>query len=209
MRVRTYCFPGVLRGLPGPRLATTPTIRPRRSLSSPGVMSIAKYSRAVEADQPDVDEPPGSADELARLSPRPKPKNILRRRGTAHALPQSVAMDPRTRLAAGAAEPPSRPAVAGSPARAAPAPAPRLEPPPVRAAPRQPSQSGAELGPILAAIVAFLAKFKAILLLLPKLKLLHHRGHDAGLGRRLRFVLRAGRSRSASSCCCSSTRWGT
>src|SRR5690349_16127024 len=30
-------FPGVLRGLPGPRLATTPTSRPRRSLSSPGV----------------------------------------------------------------------------------------------------------------------------------------------------------------------------
>src|ERR1700749_3895827 len=30
-------FPGVLRGLPGPRLATTPTNRPRRSLSSPGV----------------------------------------------------------------------------------------------------------------------------------------------------------------------------
>ena len=29
-------FPGVLRGRPGPRLATTPTNRPRRSLSSPG-----------------------------------------------------------------------------------------------------------------------------------------------------------------------------
>jgi hypothetical protein len=29
-------FPGVLRGLPGPRLATTPAKRPRRSLSSPG-----------------------------------------------------------------------------------------------------------------------------------------------------------------------------
>jgi len=28
-------FPGVLRGRPGPRLATTPTSRPRRSLSSP------------------------------------------------------------------------------------------------------------------------------------------------------------------------------
>src|SRR5580692_6815934 len=32
-------FPGVLRGLPGPRLATTPTNRPRRSLSSPGMFS--------------------------------------------------------------------------------------------------------------------------------------------------------------------------
>ena len=30
-------FPGVLRGRPGPRLATTPTSRPRRSLSSPGM----------------------------------------------------------------------------------------------------------------------------------------------------------------------------
>src|SRR5436189_5845456 len=29
-------FPGVLRGRPGPRLATTPAKRPRRSLSSPG-----------------------------------------------------------------------------------------------------------------------------------------------------------------------------
>ncbi len=37
MRVRTYLSPGVLRGRPGPRLATTPTNRPRRSLSSPGV----------------------------------------------------------------------------------------------------------------------------------------------------------------------------
>ena len=40
VRVRTYLFPGVLRGLPGPRLATTPTNRPRRSLSSPGVMCV-------------------------------------------------------------------------------------------------------------------------------------------------------------------------
>ena len=35
--IRTYFFPGVLRGLPGPRLATTPANRPRRSLSSPGI----------------------------------------------------------------------------------------------------------------------------------------------------------------------------
>ncbi len=38
MRVRTYCFPGVLRGRPEPRLATTPTSRPRRSQSSPGLV---------------------------------------------------------------------------------------------------------------------------------------------------------------------------
>jgi hypothetical protein len=30
VRVRTYGFPGVLRGLPGPRLAATPVNRPRR-----------------------------------------------------------------------------------------------------------------------------------------------------------------------------------
>src|SRR5579863_8276664 len=41
--IRTYLFPGVLRGLPGPRLATTPTIRPRRSLSSPWGCYILKY----------------------------------------------------------------------------------------------------------------------------------------------------------------------
>ncbi len=38
VRVRTYSFPGDLRGRPEPRLATTPTSRPRRSLSSPGDM---------------------------------------------------------------------------------------------------------------------------------------------------------------------------
>src|SRR2546421_714349 len=41
--IRTYCFPGVLRGRPGPRLATTPTNRPRRSLSSPGM----RYASSV------------------------------------------------------------------------------------------------------------------------------------------------------------------
>src|SRR6185437_11540260 len=38
--IRTYCFPGVLRGHPEPRLATTPTNRPRRSLSSPGMYAF-------------------------------------------------------------------------------------------------------------------------------------------------------------------------
>ena len=37
---------------------------------------------------------------------------------------------------------------------------------------RQPSLIRRTLGPVAAALVAFLAKFKAILLLLPKLKLL-------------------------------------
>ena len=40
VRVRTYGFPGVLRGLPGPRLATIPTSQPRRSLSSPGMFCV-------------------------------------------------------------------------------------------------------------------------------------------------------------------------
>src|ERR1035441_10297594 len=39
-------FPGVLRGRPGPRLATTPTSRPRRSLSSPGMY----YCSSVAGD---------------------------------------------------------------------------------------------------------------------------------------------------------------
>ena len=42
-------FPGVLRGRPGPRLATIPTSRPRRSLSSPG-MSLLQSSRATAAE---------------------------------------------------------------------------------------------------------------------------------------------------------------
>ena len=43
-------FPGVLRGLPGPRLATTPTNRPRRSLSSPGVYCTPQCSRPGNRD---------------------------------------------------------------------------------------------------------------------------------------------------------------
>src|SRR6478609_7580599 len=42
-------FPGVLRGLPGPRLATTPTSRPRRSLSSPGVHVQAILAAAASS----------------------------------------------------------------------------------------------------------------------------------------------------------------
>src|SRR5689334_8626516 len=52
-------FPGVLRGLPGPRLATTPTSRPRRSLSSPGV-----YVQAIL---------PGAASSTMSLSRRRGP----------------------------------------------------------------------------------------------------------------------------------------
>jgi hypothetical protein len=50
VRVRTYGFPGVLRGRPGPRLATTPTNRPRRSLSSPGMCLQLKFSRRLDLD---------------------------------------------------------------------------------------------------------------------------------------------------------------
>ena len=45
-------FPGVLRGRPGPRLATIHTSQPRRSLSSPWMCtchSVASYSRAGPA----------------------------------------------------------------------------------------------------------------------------------------------------------------
>jgi hypothetical protein len=44
VRVRTYGFPGVLRGLPGPRLATIPTSQPRRSLSSPGMFDCSSVA---------------------------------------------------------------------------------------------------------------------------------------------------------------------
>src|SRR5579859_2402977 len=39
-------FPGVLRGRPGPRLATIPTSRPRRSLSSPGMSTAGSVAAA-------------------------------------------------------------------------------------------------------------------------------------------------------------------
>jgi hypothetical protein len=48
VRVRTYVFPGVLRGRPGPRLATTLTNRPRRSLSSPRVFLLWIESSAAK-----------------------------------------------------------------------------------------------------------------------------------------------------------------
>src|SRR5262249_41913389 len=38
-------FPGVLRGRPGPRLATTPASQPRRSLSSPGRLPCERSRR--------------------------------------------------------------------------------------------------------------------------------------------------------------------
>jgi hypothetical protein len=43
-------FPGVLRGRPGPRLATTPTSRPRRSLSSPGMYYPSSVAAPCVAD---------------------------------------------------------------------------------------------------------------------------------------------------------------
>ena len=43
-------FPGVLRGRPGPRLATKPTNRPRRSLSSPWILQI-QSSRERRSDR--------------------------------------------------------------------------------------------------------------------------------------------------------------
>src|SRR5215207_540225 len=57
-------FPGVLRGLPGPRLATAPTNRPRRSLSSPWKPSHSRTARGRPrgaATGPDHRARPGSA----------------------------------------------------------------------------------------------------------------------------------------------------
>ena len=52
VRVRTYGFPGVLRGLPGPRLATIPTSQPRRSLSSPGDVLCASSVAVGQLSSP-------------------------------------------------------------------------------------------------------------------------------------------------------------
>src|SRR5205807_6347788 len=84
MRVRTYWFPGVLRGLPGPRLATTPTNRPRRSLSSPGDMctrsSIEAVCGRLVADR--TQRAARSSDDLAQ------PKDIVRRPEKPTAVPR-------------------------------------------------------------------------------------------------------------------------
>ena len=80
MRVRTYGFPGVLRGLPGPRLAATPRSRPRRSLSSPGVsctqqsrgfVSVATWGRRRSSTRPGWVRRRGSAS--GRASSRATP----------------------------------------------------------------------------------------------------------------------------------------
>ena len=55
VRVRTYGFPGFLRGLPDSSTPTTPTNQPRRSLSSPGVSARSSTDAADGFDfgQPD------------------------------------------------------------------------------------------------------------------------------------------------------------
>jgi len=55
-------FPGVLRGRPEPRLATTPMNQPRRSLSSPGVRPMirgagTKATRAESLEEPSFRSP--------------------------------------------------------------------------------------------------------------------------------------------------------
>ena len=65
------------------------------------------------------------------------------------------------------------------------------------------------LGPIAIAVIAFASKAKAILLLLPKIKVLLDLGHDAGLDRGLLADLGLVVRGSASCCSCSSTRWVT
>ena len=59
VRVRTYFLPGVFRGRPEPRLATTPTSQPRRSLSSPGDMSAYQHSRTGRATRRRASAPGG------------------------------------------------------------------------------------------------------------------------------------------------------
>ena len=68
-------FPGVLRGRPGPRLATTHTSRPRRSLSSPGMycpsIVAAPASPSGEAQQQKQKRRgPGPLEEPAPADPK-------------------------------------------------------------------------------------------------------------------------------------------
>src|SRR5450755_5126875 len=136
-------FPGVLRGRPGPRLATTPTSRPRRSLSSPGGMCC----------------------EL--IVARPGGRQETRKRcGTEiSACHNQITMESTNPWLPPATPPPAPagPLAPTGPLHHEPDP-PHLE---------QPKQGPIKrvIGPALAAIAAFLTKLKAILLLLPKLKL--------------------------------------
>jgi hypothetical protein len=100
-------FPGVLRGLPGPRLATTPTDRPRRSLSSPGVYFAIQSSagplhnrngppkRAVDCGRGAT--PGATANRVAKIAPatglcrRPAP---VRRRSAGDSNPSRRLLRP-------------------------------------------------------------------------------------------------------------------
>src|SRR6185437_2171810 len=68
-------FPGVLRGRPEPRLATTPTSRPRRSLSSPGVTPniVARACRPVQPRvhglENEIDADPSRFEDLCPARP--------------------------------------------------------------------------------------------------------------------------------------------
>ncbi len=87
MRVRTYGFPGDLRGLPEPRLATTPTNRPRRSLSSPGMFLPGQCSAPVSGrDQrrSTLRHPGGSQRKTPRRTATAgwSPEGLTKRRGS-------------------------------------------------------------------------------------------------------------------------------
>ena len=80
-------FPGVLRGLPGPRLAATPVSRPRRSLSSPGVsctqqsrgfVSVATWGRRRSSTRPGWVRRRGSASGRAILARDLEPLAVRR-----------------------------------------------------------------------------------------------------------------------------------
>src|ERR1700732_2224625 len=62
-------FPGVLRGRPGPRLATTLANRPRRSLSSPRMLVpvslAARPPSAAGAEEEKNDAAPGHFEDLS------------------------------------------------------------------------------------------------------------------------------------------------
>src|SRR5436305_1709252 len=151
-------FPGVLRGLPGPRLATTPTNRPRRNLSSPGVIYLHHYNRAMH----------GVRGWWTNDPTRPTNENLSKsERKRSARCDNGLLMEPPTDW-------PPAPIASDRDVRWS-----ALEPgapPPSPEDARPKSWFRGKFGPIAAAVVALLAKLKAVLLLLPKIKLLSTAG---------------------------------
>ena len=161
MRVRTYCFPGCFTRPPGTSTRNHPH---EPTTSKPvvpgGCVCLIEYSPGPSPAQTRL---AGAVPAGGARSPSRLPKEIVRPPGQApDGCHNQTKMEPTTSrqwLPSPASKPPS--GYEQDPAE----PAPPFEQP-------KPSLIKRTFGPIIAAVIAFLAKFKTILLLLPKLKLL-------------------------------------